>query len=139
MLIPANLTPTLMNDAAQVNTTMAVAQVLGGWAKAVRAQVTIRAIEDEAWMPEGYVLRKREKNKVKNHKAIIDAARAAGVSEEAIEAAMTVKITPINEGIQDIAPRGSKTKAKEAFTQALLDTGALEKGSASIFLERIKT
>lgn len=137
--VPENLTPSLFSDPKEAKVAMELAQLMEAWAKAVRAQITTRSIEDEAWMPEGYKLRSRADNSVKDWRKVLNFARKAGVPAAAIRAALTVRMTPINKAVQDAAPRGSKTQAADDFRDVLLQEGALEKEQPIYFLERLKT
>lgn len=137
--VPENVTPSLMLDPEQATAQIEIADLLQAWAKAVRAQITAKTIEDEQFLPGGYELRSRADNTVKDWKAIVRTARKAGVPKQVISEAMSLKMTPINKGIEDAFPRGEKKAARESFTQSLLDTGALEKEPAVYFLQRLKT
>lgn len=138
-LVPANVQPSLMSDPAKAKQTMEISQLMAAWAKAVRAQITLKAIEEDVWLPEGYVLRSRADNEVVDPVKIMDAARKLGVSDKDIEAARSIKMTPLNKSVSDLSPRGEKKAAVEKFREDLLASGALVKEAPIYFLERLKT
>jgi len=137
--IPETVTPSLLRDAKQAKLSMEIAQLMEAWGKATRGQITARAIEEDEWMPEGYVLRSRTDNEIKNFAGYIRAARKAGVPASAIRAALAIRMTPINKAIQDASPRGSKKAAADAFRADCLEKGILEESQGAIFLERLKS
>lgn len=139
LVIPPQLTPTLMGRSEYATDTMAVAQVLKAWAEAVRTQITNRTIESEDWLPKGYQLRSREDKKVVDWKKILKMARKMGIPREARRAAFSLKMTPLNKAISALAPRGEKKDAVESWTQSLINDGALEKEQPIYFLEREKS
>lgn len=137
--VPADVTPSSLHSAADSSSMMGLAQLMESWAKAIRAQITARAIEDDAWMPEGYDLRDRSANSVKDWRKVLKAAKAAGVPPAAIREALTLRMTPINQAVNDSAPRGQKKAALKDFTDSLLASGALEKDEPVYFLQRQRT
>jgi len=138
--VPSNLTPSLFTDPKSSTISMEVAQLMEGWAKAVRTQITHKVIEDEtAWMPEGYKLRSRTDNKIVDWRKVIKTASQMGVTTKAIQEALTVKMTPLYAGVRAPAPRGQKEAREQELRDALLESGALEPESPVIFLERVKT
>jgi hypothetical protein len=110
-----------------------------GWAKATRQRITAKAIEDDNWMPQKYVLRARQDTVVVNQDKFLDAARAMGVSESVITDAKKYKVEPIYKAIRDQAPRGEKEKAEEVFREENLKAGITDKEPPIYFLERMKT
>jgi hypothetical protein len=139
LTIPEQLTPSLMLDSTFAKTSMETAQVLEGWCKAVRGRITARAIEQDEWMPEGYVLRERADTKVKNQSAFANAARKRGVSDEVIVGAMKYAMEPIYKAIRDQAPRGLKEEAEKDFREQNIAAGICEKEQPIWFLERLKS
>lgn len=137
--VPDNVTPSLLSSAAASSQMMAIAHLMETWAKAVRSQITARAIEDDDWLPEEYKLMSRAENSVKDWFAVVQAARKAGVSKAAIREALTIRMTPINEAISANNPRGQKKAAMKDFTDGLLQAGILEKDEPVYFLQRLKS
>lgn len=139
LIIPAELTPSLMGVSEHATETIGVAQVLEAWAKAVRTQITLRTIESEDWLPDGYKLRERVDKTLKDWKKLLKFAKAAGISREDRRSAFSVKMTPLNKAISAKAERGQKKEAVQNWTNMLLTEGVLEKEQPIYFLERIKT
>ncbi len=139
LLIPENVTPSLLSDPKTSTQLMEISQVMAGWAKAVRTQITERAISEDGWLPEGYVLRKREDKEITSWKKLLSSAKAAGLTREQRREGIKMSMTPLYKGIQDNAPKGDKKKAKEAWVELLLAEGILVKEEPVIFLERIKS
>ena len=75
--VPENVTPSLMNNSAHAKQSMEVAQLLEAWGKAVRAQITARAIEEDVWLPEGYKLRARTASEITDWRRVVEMAKAA--------------------------------------------------------------
>jgi len=137
--IPDQLTPSLMLEAASATDTMSVAQLMEGWAKAVRGRITACTIENDDWLPKGYKLKSRENKNITDWKKLLKAAKAAGIGREERRAAFSVKMKPLNQAIMDKADRGAKKTSLAAWHDSLLGAGILEKEPAIYFLERIKT
>jgi len=137
--VPENVTPSLMTDPASSTQLCGIADLMAAWAKAVRAQLTAHAIENEDWLPEGYVMRSRQDNKILDWKGIRAAAKAAGVTEAQLDEAMRITLTPIDKAISDMSERGGKKIAVAAFKESLVQQKLMEKESPIYFLERLKT
>ena len=139
LVVPEQLTPSLMLDAKQATKSMEVAQLLEAWSKAVRAQITARVVEDDAWMPEGYVFRDRTDCDMPDWKAVVEFAKSKGIPQSAIDEATRIAVTPLNKAISDTAPRGSKKEAMAAFKKEMLEKGLLVPEPTIYFLERIRS
>ena len=137
--VPENVTPSLMTDPASSTQLCGIADLMGAWAKAVRAQLTAHAIDNEDWLPEGYVLRSREANKILDWKKVRAAAAAAGVTEAQLDEAMRITWEGIDKAIMDMTPRGGKKTAVQSFKDGLIQQKIVEKEKPVIFLERLKT
>jgi len=139
LAIPAEVNPSLMFDAAGATQAMEVAQVMEGWAKGTRQRITAKAIEEDVWMPQKYVLRARQDTVVVDQDKFVEAAKAFGVSDSVIAGAKKYKVEPIYKAIRDQAPRGEKEKAEEVFREENLKAGITDKEQPIYFLERIKS
>jgi hypothetical protein len=140
--IPDEVTPSLINNAQQATHTMELAQLMETWGKAVRAQITARVIEDEndVWMPAGYKLVEKSDRDIVDAKKVEEIARKEfGLSDAAIDAAKSIKLTPLNKAIADANKRGEKKEAQARFRDMLLSVGATKENPSIYFLERIKT
>jgi hypothetical protein len=137
--VPENVTPSLLVESKHAKQSMEVAQLLEAWGKAVRAQITARAIEDDAWLPDGYRLRTRATNEVVSSRGVLKLAREAGVKGKALAECLDVRLTPLNQAIRDLAERGQKTEAEDTFRERMVTEKVLEQKTPSYFLERLKT
>jgi hypothetical protein len=137
--VPENLTPSIIGDMASSTQLMEIAMLMDGWAKATRRQITEHSIENEDWLPEGYVMQSRADTTIKDYNAVREAAKAAGVSDKQIEEATKLGMTEIHKAISDAQPRGEKKSAVTAFTEGLIAAGAVEKEAPIYFLRRLKT
>lgn len=137
--VPEQLNPSLITDPKQATKAMEVAQLMEAWSKAVRAQITARVVEDDAWMPEGYVFRDRTDCEMPDWKKVEEFAKTKGISQAAIDEAKSMAVTPLNKAISDNAPRGSKKEAMAAFKKEMIDKGLLVPKPTIYFLERIRS
>lgn len=131
--IPENITPSLLRDPQETGMGMKVASVIQAWAKAYKAQAGQIALEEDGFIPEGYILVSSADREIKDNKKFREIAREY-LSEEEIDSATKISITPIEDMIKAKAPRGQKETTREAFSQALFDADAVELGAEKAFL-----
>lgn len=139
LMVPENVTPSTFCDVTQSSLTMTVAQLMEAWGKAMRAQITARTIEDDAWQPEGYVLRSRANREIVDEKRVEELAKAEGLSDAQIAACRGLTFTPLYRAIRDRAGRGDKKQAEADFRDKLIEAKAVEEKPPTVFLERIKS
>ena len=139
LTVPATVTPSTFADVAQSGLVMTVAQLMEAWGKAMRAQITARTIEDDAWHPDGYLLRSRANREVVNEARVLELAKAEGVDEKTLDGCRSLTMTPVNAAIRALAGRGDKKAAEEAFREKLIADGCLVEANPTIFLERVKS
>lgn len=137
--VPASVTPSTFADVAQSSLTMTLAQLMEAWGKAMRAQITARTIEDDAWHPDGYKLVSRANREVADEAKLVEMAMKEGLTAAHIEQCKSISMTPLYKAIRDRASRGDKKAAEQAFREKLIEDGCLVEGNPTIFLERIKT
>lgn len=137
--VPEHVTPSLFTDPKTATQSMEVAQLMEAWAKAIRAQITAKTIEDDAWLPEGYKLKSRADTEVVNDAKLKELLAAAGVTEARIDGCKKFNLTAMNKAISDTLPRGEKEKGVDAFRANGIAQGALAKEAPIYFLERCKT
>jgi hypothetical protein len=138
--IPANFTPSLGGDsAAQGRLRMQLAELMKTWGEATRRQITMRVIDGDAEIPEGYQLIESQKRDEKDTARIREIAKDEfGLSQEQISAASTIALTKLEDAISDSAPRGTKGDAIEAFRNRLKAAGAVKEGKPFAYLKMIK-
>lgn len=137
--VPEELRPSMILDPMQATKVMEVAQLMEAWSKAVRSQITAKVVEDDAWMPDGYVFRDRTDCEMPDHKKVIEFAKSKGIPQSAIDEATGLAVGPLNKAISDAAPRGSKKEAMAAFKKEMVEKGLLVPKPTIYFLERIRS
>jgi len=135
--IPEDVTPSALHDPAQAAMGLRVAQIVGAWATAFRAQKTAQALES-GLVPNGYQLVASSDRKIVDQKKLREICLQFGLTDEEVDSASRFYITTLDTIIRAKAPRGSKDLAVEAITFALLSSGALEKGPEIASLRMIK-
>lgn len=131
--VPENINPSLLRDPKEVGLGLRVAGVIEAWAKAYKAQAGAKAIADEDFIPDGFVLVSSEKREIVDNKKFREIARQF-LTDEELESATKFFITPIEDMISAKAPRGEKKATCDEFSQALIDVGAVELGLPNAFL-----
>jgi len=132
LVVPDDINTVTLEDPAQVAAGMKLAQVVKLWAESFRRNATQKAIHDEDFIPDGYVLVPSQKIKLLHPRKVGDIAKRFVPAEHAekIEALYDIKITPLDEIIELLAPRGKKSETSDAFRKALVDEGAAEMGQS---------
>lgn len=129
--IPDEISPTLIHDARQVELGIRLADIVKTWADAFRRQSTERAICDEAFVPEGYVLVSMPgRTKILDEPEVERIARTFLPPEHhsALEKLREIPITKIDEIISLVSRRGEKEATVERFREALIEAGVVERG-----------
>ena len=136
--IPENVSPTMILDPVDTALGIKVAQIAEVWAKAFRSRATEKAITDENFVPEGYVLVSSQRRTVVDAKKLADIAKQCLPVERAgeVEKLFDIPIGAVEELISIAAPRGQKTKAVEAFGEKLVAEKAVEVGLPFAFLKQ---
>lgn len=138
--VPASIDVTLISsDPAQVKDGLELASLMATWAKAYRAQVTEKAIEDDKFIPEGYKLTSKADRDIVDQALFIKTAIEFGVDPKAIEAVKTLPLTPIGKLIRDTAERGQKELKEKKFSDATIENKSVERGQPYTFLERLRS
>jgi hypothetical protein len=132
LVVPADINTVSLEDPAMVSQGMKLAQVVKLWAESFRKNATQKAINDEDFIPEGYVLVPQQRLSIRKAKQVGEIAKRFLPPEHAdkIEAMYDIALTPIDKLVELVAPRGMKEKTQEAFRQALVDEGAAEMGQS---------
>lgn len=130
LLVPDDINTVTLEDPVQVSAGMKLAQVVKLWAESFRKNATTKALNDEGFIPDGYVLVPGQKIKLTHPRRVGEIAKRFVPPEHAekIDALYDIKITPLDDLIELMAPRGKKTAATEAFRAALVAEGAAEMG-----------
>jgi hypothetical protein len=132
LAVPEDINTVTLEDPVQVSVGMKLAQVVKLWAESFRKNATQKAINDEDFIPAGYVLVPGQRLNIKHAKKVGEIAKRFLPPEhqDKVEALYDITLTPLDELIELVAPRGSKEKTQAAFRAALVDEGAAEMGKS---------
>ena len=128
--VPENVNPTTINDPKDVDMGIRLADIVKTWADAFRRQATEKTIENQDFVPEGYVLVSSTKRKVLQPRLIGDIAKTFLPPEmhKDIDALYDIPLGGCEELIEMAAPRGQKEKTSDLFGAQILEAGAVEMG-----------
>ncbi len=132
---PEDITPTMVMDPHNTKLALNLASVVKTWAEAFRRQVTDRVLRRDAEIPDGMKIQE-----MPGRRKIISLAKFKEialryVSPEVYEKALDASFGPIEEEINDKAPRGSKESTVKEFQVTLESLGAVERGPGFSFLK----
>jgi len=136
--IPESVTPSMVHSPENTVLGLRLAQVLAVWAKAFKTVITDRVIRRDAVPPDGYRLEVRADREIKDQTKYKQIALQY-LTEQEYTDSMSISLGAVEKKISDKAPRGQKTAAVDEFKQALLDSGAVEKGAPYSFLKATST
>lgn len=139
--VPEEIQPSLISDPKFAGEGIKVAALMEAWAKAYRKQATDRAVNDEDFIPEGYDLVKMERREIINKEAFKQTAQEfipESSFEQVWESATKISFGPVEDAINDLAPRGHKKEAVEAFSEKLENNEATKLGDP-YFVLKLKT
>jgi hypothetical protein len=131
LVVPDDINTVTLEDPVQVSAGMKLAQVVKLWAESFRKNATQKALNDEEFIPDGYVLVPQQRLSIKSAKKVGEIAKRFVPPEHAekIEALYDITLTPLDKLIELVAPRGQKEKSSDAFRAALVAEGAAEMGN----------
>lgn len=131
--VPKEINPSLLRDPQDTGEGLRVASVIEAWAKAYRTQAGQKAIEDDGFVPDGYVLVSSQDREIVDKEKFKQVAREY-LTDEEIETAVKISITPIEDLIKSKAARGTKEATREEFDAKLREAKAVELGAVKAFL-----
>lgn len=134
--IPAEITPSLVCDPAQVKLGIALADIVKTWAEAYKRQATAKTIEHPEFIPDGYTLVTMSKRSVIDAKKLGEIAKEYGADAAEVDKLFSVPIGKLEGLIGLAAPRGLKDSTKKDFGLAALSVGAVEEGTPYAFLRQ---
>jgi Protein of unknown function (DUF2800). len=132
--IPADVTPSLIQDPQNTKLAMELASALKVWCDAFRRQVNDRVMRGDAVMPEGYAMQtmqKREMVDLSKYKAVA----LNYLSKDEFEACLDTTFSAVEKKIMAKAPRGTKETTVEEFQVAAATAGATKLGEPYSFLK----
>lgn len=134
--IPEQTHASMVDDPKTLGQLKILAAVMGPWADAVNHHALLAAI-DKNIVPEGYAIDYRGgKRRVTDASALLLVAKEFQIPVDELIAAATVSIGALEKVVMDGAPRGKKSKRKNAFLDRLREFDALEKGPETPTLVR---
>ncbi len=138
--IPESISTTVFTDPAQIKTGLELSAVIKVWAEAYRTQVTNKTIDDQKFIPDGYMLVQNQKRKILKPKALGDFAKTFLPPEhhEKVEALYDIALGGLEDLISTAAPRGEKEKTVDQFSEKALEAGLMELGTPFAFLRQSK-
>lgn len=139
--LPENVNPTLIYDPVDAALGIKVAQIAEAWAKSFRARATEKAITDEGFIPDGYILVSSQRRTVVDARKLADIAKLCLPADKGpeVEKLFDIPIGPVEELIAISTPRGGKEAAKKSFGEKLIAEGAVELGLPYAFLKQKTT
>jgi hypothetical protein len=138
--IPANVTPSLVNDPKDVAVGMRLASIVSTWAEAFKRQASAKTVEDPDFIPEGYTLVASQRRIVKKARKLGELAKTylPEESRSQVDELYSIPIGVLEELISTYAKRGAKESTVEEFGEKALDTGVLELGKEYAFLRQAR-
>lgn len=138
LMVPENITPTMIHNARDTKFGMDLCAVLAVWAPAYRGRLTDRVLNRTADCPFGFVIATGSRRKIKDVKKLREVAEEHLTKDE--YDALLSKEPPfgeLEEAIEAKAPRGQKANTIREFQKKIIDTGAVEKSEPYAYLKAI--
>lgn len=135
--VPKEITPSLLREARDTGEGLRVASVIEAWCKAYRSQASRKAIEEDGFTPEGYILVSSQDREIVDNKKFREIARKY-LTDEEIDSVISIPITTIEELIKNKAERGFKEATREEFDAALKEAKAVVMGAEKAYLKMDK-
>jgi hypothetical protein len=132
--IPADITPSLIQDPQNTKLAMELASTLKIWCDAFKRQVNDRVIRGDAVIPDGYALQTMQKREMVDLSKYKEAALAF-LSKREFEDCLDTTFSAVEKKIAAKAPRGAKEHTVEEFQVAAAAAGATKLGEPFSFLK----
>lgn len=132
--IPADVTPSLIQDPQNTKIAMELASTLKVWCDAFKRQVNDRVMRGDAVVPEGYALQTMQKREMVDLKLYKEAALKY-ISKRAFDECLDTTFSAVEKKIAAKAPRGVKEQVVEEFQAAAAAAGATKLGEPFSFLK----
>jgi hypothetical protein len=114
---------------------MRLASVVKGWAESYKSFMGTLAVDQDDFIPDGYALVTASRRGVVSVAGVREVAEKHGLKTEEIDTTCDIALGKLEKLIQAKAPRGTKTAAKNEFSQELEDSGYVENGVPYSFLK----
>ena len=132
--IPADITPSLIQDAQNTKLAMELASTLKVWCDAFKRQVNDRVIRGDAVVPEGYGLQTMQKREMVDL-SVYKKTALAYLSKREFEDCLDTTFSAVEKKIAAKAPRGAKESTVQEFQVAAATAGATKLGEPFSFLK----
>jgi hypothetical protein len=138
LMIPEDITPTMIHNARDTKLGMDLCAVMAVWAPAYRGRLTDRVLNRTADCPSGFMIATGSRRKIKD----VEKLRKVALKHltEAEYNALLSKEPPfgeLEEAIEAKAPRGRKSNVIREFQKEIIDTGAVEKSESYAYLRAV--
>jgi hypothetical protein len=135
LIVPDVINPMLIKDSKQAGAAIKFFSIMESLAKAYRAKATEKAMNDEVWLPEGYMVTTMSSRKIVDKKKFAQIIRAL-LTEEEYTQCIDFTLGPVEDAIKAKAPRGKKSAAVEELDILLKTEGAVLQGEPVIQLRQ---
>lgn len=138
LMVPENVTPTMIHNARDTKLGMDLCAVLAVWAPAYRGRLTDRVLNRTADCPSGFTITTGSRRSIKNIEKLREVAQQYLTKEE-YDALLSQEppFGALEEAVQTKAPRGQKANTLREFQQKIIDNGAVEKSEPYAYLKAI--
>ncbi len=138
LLVPDSINPSLISDPATAGRALEFFAVMAALAGAYRQEATNKALTDENFMPEGYMIVTSTRRKVEDNGKFAQVLKEYGFTDDEIMSACEFTLGPAEKIANDRAPRGQKKAAVEELGQLLASGGATVEGAPVSMLKKKK-
>jgi hypothetical protein len=132
--IPADVTPSLVQDPQNTKLAMELASTLKVWCDAFKRQVNDRVMRGDAVIPDGYGMQTMQKREMVDLSKYKEAARMY-LSKREWEDCLDTTFSDVEKKIALKAPRGSKEVTVREFQAHAAEMGATKLGEPFSFLK----
>lgn len=137
LVVPDIINPSLIKNATDAGKALKFFAVMKSLAEAYRSAATNKAMCDEDFMPDGYMITTMTRRKVVDNVRFVETLRNLGLTNDEILAAAEFTLGPVEKYISERAPRGKKKAAVAELGELLAANGATEEG-APVSMLRLK-
>jgi hypothetical protein len=134
--VPAEITPSLIQDPAQTALGLRLCNVLKVWCDAFKRQVTDRVLRGDCPLPPGQRIQEMSKREIVDQ-AKMKTIALRYITEAEWQQTLDTSFGAVEDLISEHAPRGQKEATVKEFQQALLDSGAVRMGDKFSFLRAV--
>jgi len=134
--VPAEISPSLIQDPAQTALGLRLCNVLKVWCDAFKRQITDRVLRGDCPLPPGQRIQEMSKREIVDQ-AKMKTIALRYITEAEWQQTLDTSFGAVEDLISEHAPRGQKEATVKEFQQALLDSGAVKTGDKFSFLRAV--